>query len=190
MHVLKPNHFSGNAFTEHIELEEELSPYVAQSDKLNQAYFQAVTRKAKGLFDALFPKDEPFALVYHVYGNHPGNTGMFRFIRDKSLRYQTTATRSSEEDETLWTYIVPIVDRDQIRVYRLLEAICNQDFPPLTPRLRDSGTSYPAIQFIHQGTGHVLFIYDDRGAYIRASSHNHLQTLKQKIPRPTCLKKT
>lgn len=190
MHILKPNQFSGDALTEHIELEEELSPFLDRSDELNQAYFDAVIRKAKGLFDALFPKGEAFTIVYHVYGDHPGNTGMFRLIRDKSLRFQTTVIRSEEEEEALWTYIVPIPDRSQLHTSRLLEAICHQDFPPLRPRLRGWATSYPAVQFIHQTDGHVLFVYDDRGAYIRATSPTHLQSLKQKIPRPTCLKKT
>lgn len=181
MHILKPNQFSGDALTEHIELEEELSPFLDQSDELNQAYFDAVIRKAKGLFDTLFPNGEGFTLVYHVYGDHPGNTGMFRLIRDKSLRFQTALIRSEEEEETLWTYIVPIADRDQIRMSRLLEAICHQDFQPLRPRLRGWAMSYPAVQFIHQEAGHVLFVYDDRGAYIRGTSPEHLQAIKQKI---------
>gem|GEM_PF-5150140 len=184
MHVLKPNQFSGDALTEHIELEEELSPFLDHSDELNQVYFEAVIRKAKGLFDILFPKGEAFTLVYHVYGDHLRNTGMFRFIRDKSLRYQTTVTRCKVVEETLWTYTVPIVGREQLHVYRLLEAICHQDFPPLMPRFRDRGTTYPAIQFIHQNSRHVLFVYDDRGAYIRGTSPEHLQELKQKISPP------
>lgn len=184
MHILKPNQFSGEPLTEHIELEEELSPFLNRSDELNQAYFDAVIRKAKGLFDTLFPKGEAFTLVYHVYGDHPGNTGMFRLIRDKSLRFQTSVIRSEEEEETLWTYIVPIADRDQLRMSHLLTAICHQDFQPLRPRLRGWATSYPTVQFIHQKEGHVLFVYDDRGAYIRGTSPEHLQVLKQKVLPP------
>ena len=171
MSFLRPDQFSGDAWTAHLELEETLSPTI--DDALNPAYFEAVVRRAHQLFETFFQTGDPIRIVWHVYGRPVGPTRLFRYIRDKSVRFETTATLTTFEDEPLWTFTVPVADKSVLRVRPLLEAICYQDFfTRSNPRL---------VQFIHERDGHVLFVYDDRGAYIRGTSVSHLEALKQKI---------
>ncbi|WP_214814348.1 hypothetical protein [Exiguobacterium sp. s196] len=183
MSVLRPDQFSGEALTEHIELEDTLSPYVdIKSYELNLEYFEAVVRHAQQLFDALFEEGDPIRIVWHVHGQPVKPTLLFRYIRDKSVRFKTIATSCTFDDEPLWMFTVPVADKSEIRVRPLLEAICYQDFYTKSkPRLNGEFTTYPLVQFIHEREGHVLFVYDDRGAYIRGTSPAHLQSLKQKI---------
>lgn len=182
MQILRPDQFSDDPLTVHLELEETMSPYI-ESGVYNPAYFQAVVQKAYDLFDALFAEGGPIVLVYHVYGNSFAPTHLFRFIRDRDARYKATLTRSVLEEEVVRTYTVHISDKSQLRVYALLEAICHQDFR-FSPRLCRRRGMCPYVQFIHQKAGHVLFVYDDRGAYVRGTSPEHLQALKQKISPP------
>ncbi|TCI48170.1 MULTISPECIES: hypothetical protein [unclassified Exiguobacterium] len=182
MQILRPDQFSGDPLTAHIELEETMSPYI-ESDVYNPAYFQAVLQKAHDLFDALFDEGDAILLVYHVYGTAFTPTHLFRFIRDRNARFKTTLTRSVLHEETIRTYTVAISGRSQLRLHALLEAICHQDFH-FSPRLCRHRWTCPSIQFIHQTKNHVLFIYDDRGAYIRGTSPEHLEALKQKISPP------
>ena len=183
MSFLRPDQFSGEALTEHIELEDTLSPYVGiNSYELNLAYFEAVVRHAHQLFDALFQAGDSIRIVWHVYGRPIGPTRLFRYIRDKSVRFKTTATSTTFDDEPFWTFTVSVSDKSMIRIRPLLEAICYQDFYTRSkPRLNGDLTTYPFVQFIHERDGHILFVYDDRGAYIRGTSPPHLQSLKQKI---------
>lgn len=180
MSFLRPDQFSDDAWTAHLELEDTLSP--TMGDALNVAYFEAVVRHAHQLFDTFFQVGDPIRIVWHVYGRPVGPTRLFRYIRDKSVRFETTATSTTFEDEPLWTFTVPVADKSVLRVRPLLEAICYQDFyTRANPRLNGNLTTYPFVQFIHERDGHVLFVYDDRGAYIRGTSVSHLEALKQKI---------
>ena len=186
MSFLRTDQFSGEALTEHIELVDTLSPYVGiNSFEMNLAYFEAVVHHAHQLFDALFQAGDPILIVCHVYGQPAKPTRLFRYIRDKSVRFKTTATSSTFDDEPLWVFTMPVADKSVIRIRPLLEAICYQDFYTRSkPRLNGYLTTYPFVQFIHERDGHILFVYDDRGAYIRGTSPTHLQLLKQKISPP------
>ena len=182
MQILRPDEFSCDPLTHHIELEEESSPYL-NSDVLNPAYFQSVVKKSHDLVDALFEEGDPILLVYHVYGSPFQPTYLSRFIRNREARYNTTLTQTALGEEAVWTATVPIPDKKQLRLHSLLEAICHQDFH-FTPRLcRRCGTC-PSVQLIHRTKGYVLFIYDDRGAYIRGTSIEQLQAIQQKISPP------
>ena len=77
--VLRPDQFSGEALTEHIELEDTLSPYVdIKSDELNLEYFETVVRRAQQLFDALFEEGDPIRIVWH-WGSRSHSSGNVRW---------------------------------------------------------------------------------------------------------------
>ena len=63
----------------------------------------------------------------------------------------------------------------------LIKAICNQDFPPLKPRLSNLYQSnYPDVFFINVTKNVILYIYDDRGAEVIASNLETIRPIYEK----------
>ncbi|MFG0935137.1 hypothetical protein ACF91D_31250, partial [Staphylococcus sp. 231237_7MaSpsaltlick] len=55
--------------------------------------------------------------------------------------------------------------KSEIKYRKLIKAICNQDFPNLTPNINQRET-FSSIYFINLDKGILFYLYDDRGFII------------------------
>ncbi len=94
-------------------------------------------------------------------------TKVFRHLRRREDQYNIKfVERVIDEEEQVSEYAVLLPNKTALDYKRVIKAICNQDFPPLQPRFRQTYTYYPEVFFVNVDRNIVMNIYDDRGCFL------------------------
>ncbi|HEO8421979.1 DUF3885 domain-containing protein [Niallia sp. FSL W8-0635] len=178
----------------HFEFAKELYPLKEGKEKLNPAYFRTVYHQAISLFHHLFALEDKFLFVTNIYWYKDDARRRKKkikaynyYIKSKDVLFslkQETLPYLFEEEEALdyCTSQFSLECTKQDIIYPLLiQAICNQDFPSLKPRLSNPYYSYePDIFLINVTKNIIFFIYDDRGCEVIAENIETLHPLYRK----------
>ena len=171
--------------------------YQLQDDtyKLNQDYFKKVYDQAISLFNELFFDEDKILLVTNVYQHKDYIRRSKRkikvyshYIKSKSVRChlkQEILPYMFDDEEDVGDYCTSQFSLEchkrDISHRLLIKAICNQDFPPLKPRLSNLYYSNnPDVFFINVTKNVILYIYDDRGAEVIASDLETIRPIYEK----------
>lgn len=182
-HVLEES-FSERPLTLSLDLEKELYQIQHNSDELNMAYFKKVYQKSLTLFEDLFQEDDRLYLVVRVRKDRHSppakSTEIFeRYLKNNKNRYTIEFEKKNVRDEeVIFQYTRLLPNRQVIYYTKLLEAICNQDFPELYPRFKSRQTYYPEIFFVNADQDIILHIFDDRGCFILTNNETRFELLK------------
>ena len=183
-HVLEES-FSERPLTLSLDLEKELYQIQHNSDELNMAYFKKVYQKSLTLFEDLFQEDDRLYLVVRVRKDRHSppakSTEIFeRYLKNNKNRYTIEFEKKNVSDEeVIFQYTRLLPNRQVIYYTKLLEAICNQDFPELYPRFKSRQTYYPEIFFVNADQDIILHIFDDRGCFILTNNETRFELLKE-----------
>lgn len=185
-HVLEES-FSERPLTLSLDLEKELYQIQHNSDELNMAYFKKVYQKSLTLFEDLFQEDDRLYLVVRVRKDRHSppvkSTEIFeRYLKNNKNRYALEFEKKDvrDEEEVIYQYARLLPSRQSLRYKKLLQAICNQDFPELSPRFKSRQTYYPEIYFVNPDKDIILYIFDDRGCFILIKDETTFELLKEK----------
>ena len=193
--VLKPSLYYQWNNSIHFDLAKGLYQLQDDTDNLNPEYFNTVYDQAISLFNDLFSDEDKILLVTNVYQHRDYIRRSKRkikvyshYIKDKNVRCylkQEIIPYMFDDEEEAGDYCTSqfsLECRKRDISYRLLiKAICNQDFPPLKPRL--SNLYYridPDVFFINVTKNVILYIYDDRGAEVIASDLETIRLIYEK----------
>ncbi|MET4654780.1 hypothetical protein ABIC15_001499 [Exiguobacterium sp. PvP048] len=178
--------FAERPLTLSLDLEKGLYQIQEDSDELNMAYFEKVYQKSLTLFEDLFQEDDRLYLIVRVrkelYSPAMKSTEIFeRFLKNNKERYAIEFEKKHVrgEEEVIYQYARLLPSRQTIRYKKLLQAICNQDFPELYPRFKSRQTYYPEIYFVNPGKDIILYIFDDRGCFILLNEEETFHCLKE-----------
>lgn len=172
----------------------ELYPLKEGTDELNPDYFRTVYHQANSLFQDLISLEDQLFFVTNIHWHKDYARSRkkklkvyHRYVKGKDMRFplrQETLPYLFEEEEAedYCTSQFSLKCRKQDIVYPLLiQAICNQDFPPLKPRISNSSFSNePNVFFINVTKNIIYFIYDDRGCEVIAKDMETLQPIRMK----------
>lgn len=188
--VLKPSLYSQWNIGIHFELAKGLYQFKEELDELNPDYFNTVNAQASTLFNVLFSDEDTILLVTNVYQHKDyikrskRKIKVYRhYIKSKDVRFrlkQETLPYMFDDEEDAGDYCTSQFSLEchkrDISHLLLIKAICNQDFPPLKPRLSNPHYRYdPDVFFINITKNVIFYIYDDRGCEIIASD---LETIR------------
>ncbi len=130
--------FAERPLTLSLDLQKGLYQIQEDSDELNMAYFEKVYQKSLTLFEDLFQEDDRLYLIVRVrkelYSPAMKSTEIFeRFLKNNKERYAIEFKKKHVrgEEEVIYQYARLLPSRQTIRYKKLLQAICNQDFPEL-----------------------------------------------------------
>jgi hypothetical protein len=178
--------FAERPLTLSLDLQKGLYQIQEDSDELNMAYFEKVYQKSLTLFEDLFQEDDRLYLIVRVrkelYSPAMKSTEIFeRFLKNNKERYAIEFEKKHVrgEEEVIYQYARLLPSRQTIRYKKLLQAICNQDFPELYPRFKSRQTYYPEIYFVNPGKDIILYIFDDRGCFILLNEEETFHRLKE-----------
>ncbi len=178
--------FAERPLTLSLDLQKGLYQIQEDSDELNMAYFEKVYQKSLTLFEDLFQEDDRLYLIVRVrkelYSPAMKSTEIFeRFLKNNKERYAIEFEKKHVrgEEEVIYQYARLLPSRQTIRYKKLLQAICNQDFPELYPRFKSRQTYYPEIYFVNPGKDIILYIFDDRGCFILLNEEETFRRLKE-----------
>ncbi|MCM3655358.1 DUF3885 domain-containing protein [Metabacillus litoralis] len=193
--VLKPSLYHQWDISIHFELAKGLYQFKSETDELNSEYFNQVYNQALLLFNDIFATEDKILLVTNVYqcNDYLGRskkkmkvyshyiTNNNRRIR---LKQETLPYMYDDEEEAKERYTSQFsleCRKQDIRFPLLVKAICNQDFPPLKPRLHNPYGLYdPDVFFINVTKNVILYIYDDRGCEVIARDIETIRPLYEK----------
>lgn len=192
--VIKPSLYWQWKSSIHFNLAMELSPFKDGIDKLNPQYFKETYEKAILYFNELFSDDDEIFLVTNYYHHKKQRISRHKlkvyahYIKNKDIKFrlqQKICPYVFEEEEEAKDYCTSqfslLCRKRDIRYPLLLEAICNQDFPPLKPNLRHRDSVYsPNVFFINASKDIIFFIYDDRGCEVIAKDFETIRPLYEK----------
>lgn len=158
-------------FVIHVDLVKDLYQLKKDSDEINEEYFKQAYQKSNELFEDLFREAEPLYFVVHVRSERDkyqkSATKVFRHLRRREDQYNIKfVERVIDEEEQVSEYAVFLPNKTALDYKRVIKAICNQDFPPLQPRFRQTYTYYPEVFFVNVDRNIVMNIYDDRGCFL------------------------
>ncbi|MGI1806849.1 DUF3885 domain-containing protein [Exiguobacterium sp. TDN 0502] len=155
----------------HVDLVKDLYQLKKNSYEINEQYFKQVYEKSNELFDNLFKEEESLYFVVHVrsergkYQN--SETKVFRHLKSREDKYNIKfVEKVIDEEEQVVEYAVLLPNKNALDYKRVIKAICNQDFPTLQPRFRQTYTYYPEVFFVNMDRNIVMNIYDDRGCFL------------------------
>ncbi|MGE6556296.1 DUF3885 domain-containing protein [Exiguobacterium artemiae] len=184
-HVLEES-FAERPLTLSLDLQKELYQIQEDSDELNMAYFEKVYQKSLTLFEDLFQEDDRLYLIVRVRKDRHSppakSTEIFeRFLKNNKDRYALEFEKKDvrDEEEVIYQYARLLPSRKSIHYKKLLQAICNQDFPELYPRFKSRQTYYPEIFFVNPDKDIILYIFDDRGCFILTNNETRFEFLKE-----------
>lgn len=179
--------FAERPLTLSLDLQKELYQIQEDSDELNMAYFEKVYQKSLALFEDLFQEDDRLYLIVRVrkeLQSPPAkSTEIFkRYLKNNKNRYALEFEKKAvrDEEEVIYQYARLLPSRQSIRYKKLLQAICNQDFPELYPRFKSRQTYYPEIFFVNPAKDIILYIFDDRGCFILLNEKETFYRLHEK----------
>ncbi|QNR20912.1 hypothetical protein HNY42_08180 [Exiguobacterium sp. Helios] len=179
--------FAERPLTLSLDLQKELYQIQSDSDELNMAYFDKVYQKSLTLFEDLFHENDRLYLIVRVrkelHSPPAKSTEIFeRYLKNKKNRYALEFEKKDvrDEEEIIYQYARLLPSRKSLRYKKLLQAICNQDFPELYPRFKSRQTYYPVIYFVNPDKDIILYIFDDRGCFILLNEENTFQYLNEK----------
>jgi len=179
--------FAERPLTLSLDLQKELYQIQPDSDELNMAYFEKVYQKSLALFEDLFQKDDRLYLIVRVrkelHSRPAKSTEIFeRYLKNNKNRYALEFEKKDvrDEEEVIYQYARLLPNRQSLRYKKLLQAICNQDFPELSPRFKSRQTYYPEIYFVNPEKHIILYIFDDRGCFILTKDETTFALLKEK----------
>lgn len=193
--TLKPNLTSQWNPSIHLELAKGFCPIKEESDELNPDYFHTVYQQAISLFHDLFSADEEIILVTNSYRykndrrKNRRKLGVYlHYINSKDVRLRLTQAtllymfEDDEEKEDKCTSQFSLRCRKQdIQYSTLIKAICNQDFPPVKPRIHyPFNLDAPDIFFINTTRNIIFYIYDDRGCEVIAKNSEAIRPIYEK----------
>ncbi len=161
--VLKPSLYYQCNKSINFVLAKGLYQFKVETDELNPDYFNTVYDQATSLFNELFSDEDKILLVTNVYQYKDYRRSSKKkikvyshYIKNKDVRFhlkQETLPYMFDEEEAdeMCTNQLSLECRKQDIHYPLLiKAICNQDFPPLKPRLHNPyGLYFPDVYFIN-----------------------------------------
>ncbi len=155
----------------HVDLVKDLYQLKKNSDEINEEYFKQAYEKSNELFKDLFREEDPLFFVVHVRSERgkyqKSATKVFRHLRRREDQYNIKfVERVIDEEEQVSEYAVLLPNKTALDYKRVIKAICNQDFPPLQPRFRQTYTYYPEVFFVNVDRNIVMNIYDDRGCFL------------------------
>lgn len=158
-------------FVIHVDLVKDLYQLMKDSDEINEEYFKQAYQKSNELFEDLFREAEPLYFVVHVRSERDkyqkSATKVFHHLRRREDQYNIKfVERVIDEEEQVSEYAVFLPNKTALDYKRVIKAICNQDFPPLQPRFRQTYTYYPEVFFVNVDRNIVMNIYDDRGCFL------------------------
>lgn len=158
-------------FVIHVDLVKDLYQLKKDSDEINEEYFKQAYQKSNELFEDLFREAEPLYFVVHVRSERDkyqkSATKVFHHLRRREDQYNIKfVERVIDEEEQVSEYAVFLPNKTELDYKRVIKAICNQDFPPLQPRFRQTYTYYPEVFFVNVDRNIVMNIYDDRGCFL------------------------
>jgi len=179
--------FAERPLTLSLDLQKELYQIQPDSDELNMAYFEKVYQKSLTMFEDLFQEDDRLYLVVRVRKDRHSppvkSTEIFeRYLKNNKNRYALEFEKKDvrDEEEVIYQYARLLPSRQSLRYKKLLQAICNQDFPELSPRFKSRQTYYPEIYFVNPDKDIILYIFDDRGCFILIKDETTFELLKEK----------
>ena len=179
--------FAERPLTLSLDLQKELYQIQPDSDELNMAYFEKVYQKSLTMFEDLFQEDDRLYLVVRVRKDRHSppvkSTEIFeRYLKNNKNRYALEFEKKDvrDEEEVIYQYARLLPSRQSLRYKKLLQAICNQDFPELSPRFKSRQTYYPEIYFLNPDKDTILYIFDDRGCFILIKDETTFALLKEK----------
>ncbi|WP_301420960.1 DUF3885 domain-containing protein [Mammaliicoccus lentus] len=168
--------------TYNVYLENELSQIEGNGIETNNSYFQNVYNKAIRVFDEIFDLKDQIKLIHSISTNNvtPRNSRFSKRFLSKqiasSYKYeQIIKTDDIFKISNVFTYQCKKKD---IKYEKLIKAICNQDFPNLTPNINQQET-FSSIYFINIDKEILFHLYDDRGFVIVFSDEKDFETFKQ-----------
>ncbi|MBO3063744.1 DUF3885 domain-containing protein [Mammaliicoccus fleurettii] len=169
--------------TYNVFLENELSQIEDNGIYTNKHYFQNVYHKAIRVFDEIFDSKDQMKLIHSISTNNifPRKSRFSEKFLTKqiasSYKYeQIIKTDDVFKISNVFTYQCKKKD---IKYGELIKAICNQDFPKLTPNINQQET-FSSIYFINIDKGILFHLYDDRGFIIVFSDVKDFETFKQR----------
>ncbi|GEN86122.1 DUF3885 domain-containing protein [Oceanobacillus sojae] len=169
-----------------IVFQKETSPFKDNGYSYNESYFHHANCEAQAVFNTLFSKPDEIEVivsVYHPPDIHPKVDFIRKYFKGTN-KYQIKHRQfmqSLEEGEELVSEYAIQTGRHQLCYPELIQAICNQDFPPRLPRLKNRNVSSVRFYLINR-TKHVLYyIYDDRGALVAIQDQVQLEKFKKEF---------
>jgi len=193
--ILQPSLYHQWDIGIHFKLSEDLYQFQSETTELNFKYFNQVYNQAISLFNDIFSNDDELFLVTNLYQRKDYGRSSKRkmktyhhYIKDKSVRYNLMQETlpyifDDEEDteENSTSQFSLKCCKQDIRYILLIKAICNQDFPPLKPRLHNPNGLYELdVFFINVTKNVILYIYDDRGCEVIARDIEMIRPLYEK----------
>lgn len=179
--------FAERPLTLSLDLQKELYQIQPDSDELNMEYFDKVYQKSLTLFEDLFHENDRLYLIVRVrkelHSPPAKSTEIFeRYLKNNKNRYALEFEKKEvrDEEEVIYQYARLLPNRKSLRYKKLLQAICNQDFPELYPRFKSRQTYYPEIFFVNPDKDIILYIFDDRGCFIVIKDETSFEFLKEK----------
>lgn len=192
--VLKPSLYYQWNKSIHFELAKGMYQLKDKTDELNPNYFNTVYDQALTLFNALFSDEDKIFLVTNVYQfkgfvkKSRRKMKVYRhYIKNKDIRFhlkQETVPYmfdDEEAEEKCTAQFSLQCGKQDIRYPLLIQAICNQDFPSLKPRLHNPfGLYEPDVFFVNVTKNLIFYIYDDRGCEVIASDIETIRPIYEK----------
>ena len=175
----------------HIELGGDIYQLL-DDNQLNMDRFHLVYHQTLTIFNRLFDADDELYLVANLYKMKNTMIKKTRtikpYVKKKDLLYQIQAQtlpypfEVEEDDDNLFEYqqLSLCCKSADIRIPAILQAACNEDFPPLKPRFK-SYVSYPDIFFVNKSKDIIFFVYDDRGCEVIAKKQAALDILSSQL---------
>lgn len=154
-------------------------------DTYNEERFAVAIRQATQILDEAIAEEDELLLVLDVFWDTTyERTRLFKnYVTDKSLKFKATLTRFNAETEGEFggTRISLPCRKADLKVHKLIAAVCHEDFPPRTPRfLRHNKVRSPDLYFVNQTKNLVIFMYDDRGMEVVAKDFEMLRPMGEK----------
>ncbi|WP_134683890.1 DUF3885 domain-containing protein [Brevibacillus migulae] len=193
--IVKPSLFHQWDTGIHFALAQGLNPF-KDDGKLNADMFEQVYRQATAIFHDLFGNEDNIYLVTNVYQrkgcqNRKKTMKLYdRYLKRNEVKYHVRQDilqyvfHDEEEADQFYTSRFSVKCRKPDMKYtHMIKAACNEDFPPLKPRLNQSCCSYyPDLFFINATKNVIFFIYDDRGCEVIAADKEVIRPLCENIP--------
>ncbi|WP_413491132.1 hypothetical protein [Brochothrix thermosphacta] len=167
----EPSYFDSK-YVIHTQLEKDLS--TSEGEKTNVTYLKNVYSKGEKIFHSIFEKKDDIVVIINVemvkgrYSKLDMIRKFFRNINKYDMKYEKNKSNTFEDIDIHTFYLN--VQKENIADQYIISAICNQDFPPLIPKLKKRNVEGVNFLFVNKTKHTLLHIYDDRGAYILTSN--------------------
>jgi len=134
----------------------------------NEEMFQVARQQAMDVINEMIDEKDDLFLVANIYWQrrYEKTRILTHYFTNKRVVYKATSERfpSFSEDEPSFTRISVPCRKADLKLTKLVNAICNEDFRNRTPRFtRNSKNKYPEIYLVNRTKDLVVYMYDDRG---------------------------